>query len=154
MTDTIRPVLDQLSLVVQDLPRALAFYRRLGLTVQEAAHPDWSRHHASAVLVNGMRLELDSMAFAQQWNPGLSRATGRPSGSVLFFQVADREDVDRLFATMVEAGYAAQKSPEDAFWGARYAIIEDPDGHAVGIMSPIDPARKTAPPPAPGSRPA
>jgi len=30
--------------------------------------------------------------------------------------------------------------------GARYAIIEDPDGIAVGLMSPIDAARKTPPP--------
>jgi len=39
-----------------------------------------------------------------------------------------------------------QQAPYDAFWGARYAIVEDPDGNAVGLMSPIDPDRRTAPP--------
>jgi uncharacterized glyoxalase superfamily protein PhnB len=33
-----------------------------------------------------------------------------------------------------------------AFWGARYAIIEDPNGIPVGVMSPIEPGRKTSPP--------
>jgi hypothetical protein len=36
--------------------------------------------------------------------------------------------------------------PYDAFWGARYAIVEDPDGIAVGLMSPISPDFKSVPP--------
>ena len=36
--------------------------------------------------------------------------------------------------------------PHDAFWGARYAIVEDPDGIAVGLMSPISPDFKSVPP--------
>jgi hypothetical protein len=36
--------------------------------------------------------------------------------------------------------------PFDAFWGARYAIVEDPDGNHIGLMSPSDPALRTAPP--------
>jgi hypothetical protein len=34
----------------------------------------------------------------------------------------------------------------DAFWGARYAIVADPDGSDVGLMSPIDEQRQTWPP--------
>lgn len=34
----------------------------------------------------------------------------------------------------------------DVDWGARYAIVEDPDGNGVGLMSPIDPERKYWPP--------
>jgi uncharacterized glyoxalase superfamily protein PhnB len=36
-----------------------------------------------------------------------------------------------------------QQPPYDAFWGARYAVVSDPDGNAVGIMSPIDPDRRS-----------
>jgi len=36
--------------------------------------------------------------------------------------------------------------PFDAFWGARYAIVEDPDGNVIGFQSPSDPERRTAPP--------
>jgi hypothetical protein len=25
-----------------------------------------------------------------------------------------------------------------AFFGARYAMVDDPDGHSIGLMSPID----------------
>jgi uncharacterized glyoxalase superfamily protein PhnB len=34
----------------------------------------------------------------------------------------------------------------EAFWGACYAIVEDPDGNPVGIMSPADPAFRSEPP--------
>lgn len=140
------PALNQLNLVVGDLPTSLAFYRRLGLTVEQAARPEWALHHATAVMPNGIRLELDSAAFARQWNPGLEGRPVRGAGCVLFFAVGSRQEVDRIFEMMTAAGHPFQKAPEDAFWGARYAIVEDPDGNAVGIMSPVDPARRHAPP--------
>jgi catechol 2,3-dioxygenase-like lactoylglutathione lyase family enzyme len=145
MSDPVRPTFGQVNLVVKDLPAAVAFYRRLGLAMEEAAHPEWARHHASAALPNGVRFELDSVDFARQWNPGLKASPGC-TGGVLFFAVPGREDVDRLFDAMTSSGCAAQKAPEDAFWGSRYAIVEDPDGNPVGIMSPVEPDRRRAPP--------
>jgi uncharacterized glyoxalase superfamily protein PhnB len=52
--------------------------------------------------------------------------------------------VDEIYADLASAGYTSQQEPYDAFWGARYAVIEDPDGNPV-IMSPLDPARRTDP---------
>jgi uncharacterized glyoxalase superfamily protein PhnB len=47
---------------------------------------------------------------------------------------------------MTGADYRGLREPHDAFWGERYAIIEDPDGIAVGLMSPMSPYRKAPPP--------
>ena len=66
----------------------------------------------------------------------------------MFVYVPTREAVDEVYGRVVSTGYRSQKECTDAFWGARYAIVEDPDGNAVGIMSPIDPTRRR-PPPAP-----
>jgi uncharacterized glyoxalase superfamily protein PhnB len=60
--------------------------------------------------------------------------------------VATRADVDAVYRDMTAAGHRGLQEPIDAFWGARYAIIEDPDGIAVGVMSPISPDRKSPPP--------
>ena len=62
---------------------------------------------------------------------------------VLGFKVGSRERVDEIYADLVAAGYRGQQPPYDAFWGARYAVIEDPDGNAVGIVSPVDPGRRS-----------
>jgi catechol 2,3-dioxygenase-like lactoylglutathione lyase family enzyme len=145
-------LLAQINLVVRDMSAACAFYRLLGLPVQTGAHPDWAMHHASAVLPNGTRVELDSVAFAEQWDPGLRGRASGALGGVIFFSVETREEVDAVFARVTSAGYRAHQLPSDAFWGARYAIVEDPDGHAVGITSEIDPAMRRSPPPPPGER--
>ena len=46
---------------------------------------------------------------------------------------------------LTSAGYLGLAAPYDAFWGARYAIVEDPNGIAVGLMSPIDPKHRVWP---------
>jgi hypothetical protein len=47
---------------------------------------------------------------------------------------------------MTSAGYRGLQAPCDAFWGARYAVIEDPDGLVVGLVSEMSAAHKAPPP--------
>ncbi|MDG2028914.1 MAG: VOC family protein [Acidimicrobiales bacterium] len=65
---------------------------------------------------------------------------------VLGFRVDTREEVDEVAARMAAAGHPLQLEPTDAFWGSRYAIIQDPDGNAIGVKSTPDDAFRTAPP--------
>jgi uncharacterized glyoxalase superfamily protein PhnB len=65
---------------------------------------------------------------------------------VVGFSVSSREEVDRLYGEMTAGGHRGLQAPFDAFWGARYAIVEDPDGIAVGLMSPILANRRSPPP--------
>jgi uncharacterized glyoxalase superfamily protein PhnB len=146
------PALGQINIVVRDMRASLAFYRLLGLSVTEIPLAEWAPHHASGVTSNGVQVELDSVAFAKQWNPGLDEAR-LGSAAIPFFQLPSREEVDSVHARVVAAGYRSQKTPEDAFWGARYAIVEDPDGSPVGITSPIDGSRRRPPPPPPPAPP-
>jgi uncharacterized glyoxalase superfamily protein PhnB len=134
-----RPVLDQVNLVVRDMPAAVDFYRRLGLEIPDRR--PWDAHHRSAETSGPIDFDLDSMEFATKWNEGTTGAA-----VTLGFKVSSRDEVDRLYTELTGAGYKAQQSPYDAFWGARYAIVEDPDGNPVGIMSPIDAERRSAPP--------
>ena len=61
--------------------------------------------------------------------------------------MATREAVDERFDALTRDGYRGLQPPFDAFWGARYAIIEDPDGVSIGLTSNIDLARGMQPPP-------
>jgi catechol 2,3-dioxygenase-like lactoylglutathione lyase family enzyme len=127
-------VFNGVNVVVSDMDASVAFYRRLGITIPDQG--PWDDDHRSAETVDGLGFDLDNITFAPRWNSGYPGSTGR--GSAVFgFGVATREDVDRIHAELVEAGYTSQQEPYDAFWGARYAIVEDPDGNAVGIMSPM-----------------
>ena len=133
------PVLDQINLVVSDMEATVAFYRRLGLDIPDT-DPAFQAHHRSARLPGGIDFDIDSVEFARHWDKGWRSGAG-----VIGFKLSSREEVDAVYADLTSAGYLGQQEPYDAFWGARHAIVEDPDGNPVGLTSPIDPARRRPP---------
>jgi catechol 2,3-dioxygenase-like lactoylglutathione lyase family enzyme len=140
-----RPVLNQLNLVVREFDESLAFYRRLGLDLAERGRPDFRQRHAEIVLANGFVLEFDDEPLARLYNAGWRRPGGG-SRALIGFSVPTREAVDRRYAELLAAGYAGRQPPYDTFWGARYAVVADPDGNEVGLMSPLDERRRSWPP--------
>jgi uncharacterized glyoxalase superfamily protein PhnB len=136
--------LEQVNVVVRDMDAMAAFYETLGISLNGGT-PDWAPHHRNSRATEGVDLDLDSTTFAKVWNEGWPGGTG----VVLGFRVDDASDVDRLYAELTGAGHVGQQPPYDAFFGARYAVVTDPEGNAVGIMGPSDPAlRRQQPPPA------
>jgi catechol 2,3-dioxygenase-like lactoylglutathione lyase family enzyme len=131
---------DQLNVVVSDMEASIAFYRRLGLVIPDA-DPAWQAHHRTVETPGGVDLDFDSVAFARRWDAGWPGQ----SGIVIGFRLGSRDAVDARYAELTAAGYTGQQAPCDAFWGARYAVVEDPDGNAVGLMSPADPEHRSAP---------
>jgi catechol 2,3-dioxygenase-like lactoylglutathione lyase family enzyme len=146
-----RVTLDQLNIVCGDPAASIAFYRRLGVDISEPQiwRTPTGIHHVGAADSSGgqtIRLDLDSAAFAQLWNASWAGRDDLHGRVVVGFSVLTRAAVDEIYRDMTSAGYRGLQQPCDAFWGARYAIIEDPDGVAVGLMSPIEADRKSEPP--------
>jgi uncharacterized glyoxalase superfamily protein PhnB len=149
--DRTRPTLNQLNIVSGNVDASIAFYRRLGVDIpdQRIWRTATGVHHVTAIESGGAEtagLDLDSAAFAQIWNKGWAGRKDLAGRVVVGFGVRSREEVDRLHGEMTAAGHCGLQAPFDAFWGARYAIVEDPDGIAVGLMSPIS-AKHRSPPP-------
>jgi catechol 2,3-dioxygenase-like lactoylglutathione lyase family enzyme len=140
--------LDQVNIVATDVATSRRFYGHLGLTFTPGPEDEWGDRHISAhpgpaeASGTALDVDLDSASFATQWNAGWHGG----GGVVLGFKVSSREAVDALVAELATDGAAVQQEPWDAFWGARYAVVSDPDGNAVGIMSPVDPAMRSEAP--------
>lgn len=144
---TARPALTQVNVIVRDMAATLASYRRLGWAVE-----DVGQGHAVAEVAGGIQVDFDTVEFAAVWDSGSTGATG--GSTVLGLSTDSRAAVDELYATLVEAGHHGRQPPYDAFWGSRYAIVNDPDGNPVGLMSPGDDAHRFWPPtPAPRAAP-
>jgi catechol 2,3-dioxygenase-like lactoylglutathione lyase family enzyme len=146
-----KPILDQINLVCGDVEASLAFYRRLGVEIPDSRiwRTATGAHHISAAdqsADEAIAFDLDSTAFAQRWNSSWKGRTDLRGRVIVGFSVPTRTDVDDVYRDMTGAGYRGLQGPHDAFWGARYAIIEDPDGIAVGVMSPASPDRNSPPP--------
>lgn len=138
----ITPRFNQLNLVVADMAASVAFYRRLGLNIPDAV-PEWAAHHRTVEQEDdtGIDLDLDSIEFARTWDQGWSDHPRR--AGVLGFAVSTRDAVDDLYRDLTSAGYVGEQPPHDAFFGSRYAIVQDPDGNPVGLMSPRDASRRS-----------
>jgi uncharacterized glyoxalase superfamily protein PhnB len=134
--------LHMLNLVVGDMAASLEFYRRLGVAAADVT-PD--AVHAQLKMPGGFSLELDTAESVRIWHAGW-RADPSQVKAVLGIMLASREVVDQRYAELTDAGYTGRQPPFDAFWGARYAIVADPDGNDVGLMSPIDESRASMPP--------
>ena len=131
-----RPIawLDQINIVSGNLKASLAFYRRLGVEIPE--EHVWSTasgiHHASAgeTANPAINFELDSIAFARIWNKGWKGHRDLGGRVVVGFKLSSRDAVDAVHGGLAGAGYIGLQVPYDAFWGSRYAVVEDPDGMA------------------------
>ncbi len=137
-----RPVLDQVNLVTANLAASVGFYRQLGVDIPDAP-PGWNDHHRTAEFADagGIDFDIDSLAFAKHWG-----SDGVATGPFLGFRVSSRDAVDALYEKLTAAGHRGLRAPYDAFWGARYAIVEDPGGVAVGLMSESSEQYRSAPP--------
>jgi uncharacterized glyoxalase superfamily protein PhnB len=126
------PRLDVIGMVVQDMGKALAFYRRLGLAVPDSAD---SEPHVEAVLPGGMRLAWDTVETIVSFHPDYTPTLGNRMS--LAFRCETPAEVDKVHAELVGAGYGSELAPFDAFWGQRYATVHDPDGNAVDLFAPL-----------------
>jgi catechol 2,3-dioxygenase-like lactoylglutathione lyase family enzyme len=142
MSDTA-PELHMLNLVVGDTAASVDFYRRLGVELPSGEQP--SDVHVAMRTPGGFSLELDTAESVRLWHAGW-RADPASTRMVIGFALPSRAAVDDRYAELTAAGYTGRQPPFDAFWGARYAIVADPDGNDVGLMSPMDKARGTWPP--------
>ena len=147
MTES-KPVFDQVNVVVRDMDAMVAFYRRLGLSIADPVEwpPGSGALHVGAEGPDGARLEFDNLAMAKIWHAGW-QSSDPGGGVVIGFSCSTREAVDERYAELTAAGYVGRQPPYDAFWGARYAVVQDPEGNDVGLMSPVDPERTFTPSP-------
>ena len=148
----IQPRFSQVNLIAGDPEASLAFYRALGIEIadSEVWRTHSGTHHITAqrsAPTDGAAFEIDSATFAREWNFGWKEERNLTGRIVLGFNVLSRADVDATYDKVLAAGFRGLQPPYDAIWGARYAVLEDPNGIAVGIMSPIT-AEHRSPPPA------
>ena len=124
------PQLDAFGIVVSDMARSVAFYRRLGLDFPEGSE---NEDHVEAQLPGGLRYMLDTEDVIRSFDPEWKR--GESHGGA--FRCESPEEVDQVYAELLGAGATGQKEPWDAFWGQRYAQLKDPDGTVIDLYAPL-----------------
>jgi catechol 2,3-dioxygenase-like lactoylglutathione lyase family enzyme len=129
----VSPQLDVFGIVVSDMARSVAFYRRLGFEFPEGAE---SEPHVEAQLPGGLRYALDTQETMKSFDPNWQRPAGGHAHAGAF-RCDSPEEVDAVYNELLAAGASPYKEPWDAFWGMRYAILLDPDGTAIDLYAPL-----------------
>lgn len=125
------PQLDFFAVVVSDMARSLAFYRKLGLEFPEGSEGEG---HVEAQLRGGMRYGLDTEEVMRSFDPEWQRPTGGHAVGGAF-RCDSPAEVDKVYAELLAAGGSPHKEPWDAFWGMRYAQLADPDGTVIDLYA-------------------
>lgn len=131
----MNPRLDAIGIVVADMPRSLAFYRRLGLEIPSEADGE---DHAEAAGPGGLRLMWDTEKSVRSFDPTWSAPSGSPRMGLAFLCDTPAA-VDAAYQALVDAGAEGHRAPWDAPWGQRYATVGDPDGNSVDLFAWTNP---------------
>ncbi len=127
-----------ITLTVDDLASARAFYEALGWRVASEA----AAEEIVCFTLNGIGLALyPRHRFREEMGLG-DLSCEADGGVVLAFNVRSRDAVAKVLDEAVEAGGTLMKAPADVFWGGHSGYFRDPDGHiwevAWNPFSPLD----------------
>lgn len=126
----MRPHITLLTLGVDDLERAVAFYRDgLGLPTEGIVGTEFE-HGAVAFfeLDSGLKLGLWPRASLAR-DTGLPVSAGSPTDFSIAHNVASKEEVDRVIGQADRAGAKIVKPAENTFYGGYAGYFQDLDGH-------------------------
>jgi catechol 2,3-dioxygenase-like lactoylglutathione lyase family enzyme len=131
----MKPHITVITLGVDDLERAVAFYRDgLGLSTKGIIGAEFE-HGAVAFfdLQPGLKLAIwprDSIAN----DVGIPRDPPSPTDFTLGRNVGSREEVDAVMDQARQAGATILKEASETFWGGYSGYFQDPDRHVWEIV--------------------
>jgi len=122
--------LSAIGVTSSNMQKTINFYSLLGFGFPELKSED---QHIEAIVTEGsIRLMIDSDKLIKDM---LGEDPKPGNTSVFALEYSSPAEVDAIVGKVAQAGFAVVKQPWDAFWGQRYAIVSDPDGHKVDLYA-------------------
>lgn len=131
----MHPRVTVLTLGVDDLERAVAFYRDgLGLKTDGIVGREFE-HGAVAFfeMQSGVRLALWPRASIA-YDSGLPVTPASATEVTIGHNVSTRQAVDEVMRLAERAGATITKRAHDTFWGGYSGYFQDPDGHLWEVV--------------------
>jgi predicted enzyme related to lactoylglutathione lyase len=123
-----------IDIVCADIARTLTFFKVLGLDTP-ARDPDAMQ--VQIATPGGASIGLIDEGMMREHNPQWQTPVGQ---RVTFACRCDSvTELDAAYARVEAAGFAGLRAPWDAFWGQRYAFLQDPDGNRIDLFAAITP---------------
>lgn len=131
----MKPRISVITLGVEDLDRAVQFYRDgLGWATEGIIGKEFE--HGAVAFIDlqaGLKLALwprKSLAH----DTGLPHGAPNPTEFTLGHNVASKNEVDAVMEQAGKAGAVVVKSAQDTFWGGYAGYFQDPDAHCWEVV--------------------
>lgn len=126
----MKPRLSLITLAVDDLERALRFYRDgLGLPTEGIIGTEFEYGAVAFFdLQPGLKLAVWPRASLAR-DSGIAQGPASATELSLGHNVGSKEEVDAVMAQAGKAGARIVKPAADTFWGGYAGYFADPDGH-------------------------
>jgi hypothetical protein len=131
----MRPRISVITLGVDDLDRAVRFYRDgLALPTQGIIGTEFE-HGAVAFFdfQSGLKLAVWARSDLAH-DTGLPRSAPSPTDLSIGHNVLSKSEVDQVMAQAERAGARIVKPPQETFWGGYAGCFQDPDGHLWEVV--------------------
>ncbi len=131
----MQPRITVITLGVNDLERAVSFYRDgLGWPTEGIIGREFA-HGAVAFfdLQAGLKLALWARSDLA-YDTGIALMPPCPTEFTLGHNVASRDEVDQAMALAQQAGAVLVKPAGETFWGGYAGYFQDPDGHLWEVV--------------------
>ena len=112
--------------IVEDMPRAVEFYRRLGVEVPEGAE----EQEFVEIGMSGLTFFLSTREQNARWDPARTPASGGYR-IILEFYLDSPEALDAKYEELTGYGYPSHCAPYDVTPELRFAMVDDPDGNTI-----------------------
>jgi len=132
----LEPRISIITLGVDDMKRARAFYERLGWSAAASSNDNVTFFNLGGMILGlyGRKALADDAQV--EFSPGSF------SGVSLAHNCGSEEQVDAVMAFAETAGAKVVKQPQKVFWGGYSGYFSDPDGHlwevAYNPFFPLD----------------
>ena len=126
----MKPRITLITLAVDDLERALRFYRDgLGLATDGIIGKEFEYGAVAFFdLQAGLKLAIWPRGSLAQ-DSGLAQSPPSPTEFTLGHNVASKQEVDAVMEQAGNAGAVIVKPAQDTFWGGYAGYFQDPDQH-------------------------
>ena len=119
--------------IVEDMPRAVEFYRRLGVALPDLAE---EQEHVE-VAMGGLTFFLSTQSANARWDPAPRPASGGYR-IILEFHLESRERLDAKYEELTGFGYESHCAPYDVTPDLRFAMVDDPDGNTILLSAAVE----------------
>lgn len=131
----MQPRITVITLGVENLERAVAFYRD-GLDLPTNGIVGSEDEHGAVAffdLQDGLKLAVWPRA-SMAADTGMPLRVGGPLDFTLGHNVSSKEEVDALFGQAIGAGATQVKTPTETFWGGYAGYFMDLDGQLWEVV--------------------